>query len=108
MNNNVKNKNEIGAAWLKSSDRGEYISIAFKAEALQGIDLLNSWVNMTVNTRKSKPGHPDYIITAKPKQQQASAPASRPQQQGGFPRPKNFAPQSSALPGGWDDEDPGA
>lgn len=98
-----RNPNEVGAAWLKQTKNGDdYISIVFNAEATQGLDLSNCFIDMYVNTKKSQPKQPDYRILAKPKQQQAQ-PQRQQQapQRAAFPRPKNFAP------GGFDDEDPG-
>lgn len=104
-NGRGRNPNEVGAAWLKQTKNGDdYISIVLNPEATQGLDLPNCFIDMYVNTKKSKPNQPDYRIVAKPKQQQAARPQAVPQrQQSAFPKPRNFAPQSS----GWDPEDTG-
>lgn len=89
----------IGAGWIKSTDHGEYVALSFKADEIRGIDLSACWVSLVINTKKAKPTHPDYNITASPKDAQPQKAAV--QQKSAFPRPKNFAPQSSG------DGDPG-
>lgn len=96
---------DIGAAWLKTSKNGnEYISISFKPEAQQ-MDLANCFVSLMINNRKSNPKHPDYLMTAMPKDNAQRPPQQR---QGAFPRPANHAPQNTqSQPPSWDDGDPG-
>lgn len=100
----ANDRKQIGAGWIKQTDRGEYVSLSFKGEELQGIDLSNCWVSLVVNGKKANPKHPDYLITASPKapQPQATPEAPKPKPSA-FPRPKNFAP--SAPKSTPDDED---
>lgn len=89
----------IGAGWIKQTDRGEYVSLSFNFDEIKGLDLANCWINLVINTKKAKPNHPDYNITAAVKAVLEPAPEPK-QKQSSFPRPKNFAP-------GRDDGDPG-
>jgi len=88
----------VGAGWFKKGEKGDYISISFKEQEMQDVDLVNSWVNMSVNSKKTKPTHPDYLISVSPKasQQKAQSPKPQQRQQAAFPEPP-----------GWDSDDPG-
>lgn len=88
----------IGGAWLKSTDRGESISLSFNEECLK-INPTECWVSLYPNERKSKPNHPDWNIVATPKnpeeakmQSRIAIPGTIPKP---FPRSKNFAPQAT-------------
>ena len=91
----------VGAGWLKSTERGEYISLTFKAEELSGVDLSQCWVNMSVNRKKSQPKQPDYLIFAQPKED------SKPQAKRGASAPSSFPkPQNSFTKNNDDDDIP--
>lgn len=96
---------QAGAGWLKTGKNGEYISISFKTQELQGIDLGNCWCSLTPNSRKSKDTHPDYnlVVTPKEENRQTQAPQQQTTQaRSAFPRPN--AP--SSKPDFNDCEDP--
>lgn len=91
----MADRKTVGAGWIKTTDRGEYVALSFKAEEIQGMDLAQCWISLVVNNKKAKPTHPDYNITATPKIEQQTKPQPQQQPKSAFPRPKNFAPQSN-------------
>lgn len=103
---------QAGAGWLKTGKNGEYISISFKTQELQGIDLGNCWCSLTPNSRKSKDTHPDYnlVVTPKEENRQTQAPQQTTQARSAFPRPGSTTERlqhNSASPPSFNDcEDP--
>lgn len=85
----------IGGGWLKKNERGESISLSVNEEIFN-INPTQCWLNLYPNEKKSKPTQPDFNFVATPKEVKAQAridvPGTIPTP---FPRPKNFAPQTS-------------
>lgn len=109
MNNQRRgsNPNEIGAAWIKEGQQGEYISIQLKSEAAN-FDLANCFIDMYWIANKRSDKAPDYRIVAKPKTRQSQGPRQQPQRSQ-MPRPGSNRPQRQAPPvqsePPWDDGD---
>lgn len=71
---------DVGAAWKNTSKKGEpYLALSFKMIDINGIPLDQCWVSLVKNVRKNNEKHPDYIITAFPKD--GAAPVKKQQQQ---------------------------
>lgn len=81
----------IGGGWLKTHGDKESISLSFNEEVFN-INPTQCWVSLYPNERKAKPTQPDFNIVATPKEAKVQIKGTMPSK---FPRPQNFAPQSS-------------
>ena len=66
-----KEKKQVGGGWKKVTDNGTYISLSFKSDEIQGLDLSDCWISLVKNNYKKNDKHPDYTILATPKNPQA-------------------------------------
>lgn len=81
-----KASGEVGAGWIRESNGCEYVSLQFN-DAVFEFDMLNCFVDLRVNDRKTKPSQPDYTIIAKPRTA-PPAPASGGREGSAFPQPR--------------------
>ncbi len=101
----------IGSGWIKAGKNGDYVSITFNMQELNGVDLENSWISLYPNERKQNPKQPDYNLVASPTQNQGQRQAPRlspqrpsfPRVNNTFSKPPQAPPQAPPGPGDWDD-----
>lgn len=74
----------IGAGWKKTTDKGTYVALSFNADEIRDLDLSQCWVSLVKNTRKSKDNHPDYNVTASPKEGAKKQPPKQRDDDDGF------------------------